>query len=105
MPWQQACKSHESEQSQHDDLIRYNQAVIGMHQYYNMATMINADVHRLFPSIDITMKTRLNSRADLSKEKPPTLKGAMDEYFYQKYGESKQVRYINGMIGRPCSIL
>lgn len=99
----QACKSHESEQSQHDDLIRYNQAVIGMHQYYNMATMINADVHRLFPSIDITMKTRLNSRADLSKEKPPTLKGAMDEYFYQKYGESKQVRYINGMIVIPVA--
>ena len=99
----QACKSHESEQSQHDDLIRYNQAVIGMHQYYNMATMINSDVHRLFPSIDITMKTRLNSRADLSKEKPPTLKGAMDEYFYQKYGESKQVRYINGMIVVPVA--
>ena len=99
----QACKSHESEQSQHDDLIRYNQAVIGMHQYYNMATMINADVHRLFPSIDITMKTRLNSQADLSKEKPPTLKGAMDEYFYQKYGESKQVRYINGMIVVPVA--
>lgn len=99
----QACKSHESEQSQHDDLIRYNQAVIGMHQYYNMATMINADVHRLFPSIDITMKTRLNSRADLSKERPPTLKGAMDEYFYQKYGESKQVRYINGMIVVPVA--
>ena len=55
----QACKSHESEQSQHDDLIRYNQAVIGMHQYYNMATMINADVHRLFPSIDITNLLRL----------------------------------------------
>lgn len=72
-------------------------------QYYNMATMINADVHRLFPSIDITMKTRLNSRADLSKEKPPTLKGAMDEYFYQKYGESKQVRYINGMIVVPVA--
>ena len=74
-----------------------------MHQYYNMATMINADVHRLFPSIDITMKTRLNSRADLSKERPPTLKGAMDEYFYQKYGESKQVRYINGMIVVPVA--
>ena len=68
-----------------------------------MATMINADVHRLFPSIDITMKTRLNSRADLSKERPPTLKGAMDEYFYQKYGESKQVRYINGMIVVPVA--
>ncbi|HES0870274.1 TPA: group II intron reverse transcriptase/maturase [Streptococcus pyogenes] len=98
-----ACKSHESEQSQHDDIIRYNQAVIGMHQYYCMTTMINEDVHRLFPSIDITMKTRLNSRADLSKDKPPTLKGAMDEYFYQKYGESEQVRYINGMIVVPVA--
>jgi hypothetical protein len=98
-----ACKSHESEQSQHNDLISYNQAVIGMHQYYNMATMINADVHKLFPSIDLTMKTRLNSRADLSKVKPPTLKGAMDEYFYQRYGESKQVRYINGMIVVPVA--
>lgn len=98
-----ACKSHESEQSQHNDIIKYNQAVIGMHQYYCMATMINEDVHRLFPSIDITMKTRLNSRADLSKDKPPTSKGAMDEYFYQKYGESKQVRYINGMIVVPVA--
>ena len=98
-----ACKSHESEQSQHNDIIRYNQAVIGMHQYYCMATMINEDVHRLFPSIDITMKTRLNSRAALSKDKPPTLKGAMDEYFYQRYGESEQVRYINGMIVVPVS--
>lgn len=98
-----ACKSHESEQSQHDDIIKYNQAVMGMHQYYCMATMINEDVHRLFPSIDITMKTRLNSRANLSKDRPPTLKGAMDEYFYQKYGESKQVRYINGMIVVPVA--
>ncbi len=97
------CKAHESEQSQHEDIIRYNQAVVGMHQYYCMATMINEDVHRLFPSIDITMKTRLNQRANLSKDKPPKLKGAMDEYFYQKYGESKQVRYINGMIVVPVA--
>lgn len=98
-----ACKSHESEQSQHDDIIKYNQAVVGMHQYYSMATMINEDVHKLFPSIDATMKTRLNSRADLSKDKPPTLKGAMDEYFFQKYGDSEQVRYINGMIVVPVA--
>ena len=98
-----ACKSHESEQSQHDDIIKYNQAVDGMHQHYCMATMINEDVHRLFPSIDITMKTRLNSRADLSKDKPPKLKGGMDEYYYLKYGKSKQVRYINGMIVVPVA--
>lgn len=98
-----ACKAHESEQSQHNDFIRYNQAVIGMHQYYNMATMINEDVHKLFPSIDITMKTRLNNRAKFSKERPPTLKGAMDEYFYQKYGTSKQLRYVNDFIVVPVA--
>lgn len=31
------------------------------------------------------------------------MKGAMDEYFYQKYGESEQVRYINGMIVVPVA--
>ena len=30
-------------------IIRYNQAVVGVHEYYSMATMINEDVHKLFP--------------------------------------------------------
>ena len=98
-----ACKSHNTEYSQHKDIIKYNQAVVGMHQYYRMATMINADVHRMFQSIDKTMKFRLNRCADLSKDKPEKLMGAMDEYFFREYGASKQVRYINGMIVVPIA--
>ena len=99
----EACRSHSLEQSQHKAVISYNQKVVGMHEYYNMATMICADVHRMFQSIDKTMKTRLNSRQSLSREVPDKLKGGMDEYFYQKYQKSKQLRFINGMVVVPVA--
>ena len=41
----EACRSHSLEIAQHNAIITYNQMVIGMHEYYNMATMICADVH------------------------------------------------------------
>jgi len=98
-----ACKAHSTEKAQHDDIIAYNQAVVGIHGYYNMATMVNEDVHRLFPSLDRTMKIRCARSKSLSKKRPDKLKGGMDEYFFQKYGKSKQVRYINGMIVVPIA--
>ena len=85
----EACRSHSLEISQHKAIISYNQMVVGMHEYYNMATMICEDVHKLFPSIDITMKTRLNDRQSFEKAVPEKRKGGMDEYFYQKYQSSK----------------
>ena len=96
------CKAHAYLQEQQNDVIAYNQKVVGMHQYYSMATMVCEDVHKLFSPLDAVIKhaTRLN---DISKEKPPQLRGAMDEYFYEKYKDSKQVRYINGMIIVPVA--
>lgn len=99
----EACRSHSLEQSQHNAIIAYNQMVVGMHEYYNMATMICADVHKMFPSIDKTMKTRLNSKQSLTNEVPEKRKGGMDEYFYQKYQNSKQLRFINGMVVVPVA--
>lgn len=99
----EACRSHSLEISQHNAIISYNQMVIGMHEYYNMATMICEDVHKLFPSIDITMKTRLNDRQSFEKAVPERRKGGMDEYFYQKYQSSKQLRFVNGMVIVPVA--
>lgn len=99
----EACRSHAFEQSQHDAIIAYNQIVVGIHEYYNMATMICEDVHKLFSGVDKTMKTRINSRQSLSKDIPEKLKGGMDEYFYLKYQNSKQVRFLNGMIIVPVA--
>jgi len=98
-----ACKSHAYEFTQHEDFIRYNQAVVGIHEYYSMATMINEDVHKLFPSVDITVKTRVREKKSIKRERPEKLAGGMDEFIYQKYSKSKQVRYVNDYIVAPIA--
>ena len=94
------CKAHSLKIAQHNDVIAYNQKVIGVHEYYNMATMICSDMHKLFPSIYKKLRHASSTNA-IRKTPPPKLMGAMDEYFFQKYKDSAAVRYINGMIIVP----
>ena len=98
-----ACKDYGNKQIQHIMIIKYNQAVVGVHEYYSMATMINEDVHKLFPSLDKTMKTQIRKCCKLSKQKPPNLHGGMDTFFYERYKKSKQVWYINNFILVPVA--
>lgn len=60
-------------------------------------------MHRIFISIDKTMKCRCAGRNSLTKEKPSKPKGGTDAYILRKYGKSKQVRYINGFIIAPVA--
>ncbi len=96
------CSAHAYVQEQHEDVISYNQKVVGMHQYYSMATMICEDVHKLFPPLYATLKHASKVNA-ITKTKPEKLMGAMDEYFYERYKDSAQVRYINKMIIAPVA--
>ena len=98
-----ACKDHGDKHIQHLEIIRYNQAVVGLHEYYSMATMINEDVHKLYPSVVKSMKYRLMGRCNLSKKKPPNLHGGMDAFIYDKYKKSQQVWYVNGFILAPLA--
>lgn len=97
-----ACKAHNLEIAQHNDVTTFNQKVSGMHDYYNMATMICSDMHKLFPPLYKKLR-HASSTNSIKATPPPKLKGAMDEYFYQKYKESKAIRYINGMIIVPVA--
>ena len=94
------CKAHNLKIAQHNDVIAYNQMVVGIHEYYNMATMVCRDMHELF--LPIYRKLRhASSTNSIERKPPPKLMGAMDEYFFQKYKDSAAVRYINGMIIVP----
>ena len=94
------CKAHNLKIAQHNDVIAYNQKVVGVHEYYNMATMICSDMHKMF--LPIYRKLRhASSKNSIDRKPPPKLMGAMDEYFFQKYKDSAAVRYINGMIIVP----
>ena len=94
------CKAHNLKIAQHNDVIAYNQKVVGVHEYYNMATMICSDMHKLFLPIYRKLRHASSTNA-VEKKPPPRLMGAMDEYFFQKYKDSAAVRYINGMIIVP----
>lgn len=98
-----ACKDYGNPTEQHIFISRYNQAVVGVHEYYSMATMINEDVHKMFQSLDKTMKTRTGGKSKLSKEKPVKLCGGLDLFIYEKYRNSKQIRYINHFILAPIA--
>ena len=56
------------------------------------ASTIPGEMHRIFISIDKTMKCRCAGRNSLTKEKPSKPKGGTDAYILRKYGKSKQVR-------------
>lgn len=95
-------KAHATKQLQHRDTTTYNQMVVGMHQYYSMATMICEDVHKLFPPLYQSLK-HASSINKVSRDPPERLYDGMDEFFYMSYKDSKQVRFINGLIIVPVA--
>ena len=62
-----AIQHPKSEQDQHRQIFRYNSIVIGMHNYYRVATCVNLDFSPIAFAIGKQMKNRLD-RQGLSKE-------------------------------------
>lgn len=70
------------------EITLYNSMVMGIHNYYCIATMISSDCKILHKNVSIVMKNRLRKR--LSK------KGKINEVYIRKqYGKSKQIRFIS----------
>lgn len=70
------------------EITLYNSMVMGIHNYYCIATMISNDCKILHRNVSIVMKNRLRKR--LSR------KGKINEVYIRKqYGKSKQIRFIS----------
>ena len=69
-------------------IMRYNSAVFGIHNYYRPATHISKDCARIAYRINRIMKQRLGHRLKKTGE-------LSQGYFKDKYGGSKQIRYIH----------
>ncbi len=66
----------------------YNSMVIGIHNYYQYATMISSDCDSIHRNVQIVMQNRLRGR--LSK------KGFINEvYIRENYGKSRQIRFVS----------
>ena len=72
----------------------YNAYVSGIHNYYRYATHISKDIHKIALGITRTMQNRLRER--LQKQGNP-----LPAYIAERYGRSKQIRYVSGQAVIP----
>jgi group II intron reverse transcriptase/maturase len=77
-------------------IIDYNAFVIGVHNYYDMATDVSADFGEIGYQVKKTVK-RLGSRLKKAPKQKPA--GTMMD----KYGESAQLRFIKNLPLAPIS--
>ena len=68
---------------------KYNSYVMGVHNYYSIATHVNPDFHKIAFDVKKSLYNRLKHR--LQKKGQIT-----NRYIKEKYGTSREVRYLNG---------
>ena len=68
---------------------KYNSYVMGVHNYYSIATHVNIDFQKIAFDVKKSLYNRLKHR--LQKKGQIT-----NKYIKEKYGASREVRYLNG---------
>ena len=73
--------------------------VIGIHNYYALATLICKDCAEIGRIIDTVIKNRFHRRVKRDGELDPK------SYIYRKYGKSQQIRFIKGQPVLPIAYI
>lgn len=83
---------------EHKFIMDYNSYVMGVHNYYRIATHVSQDFAEIGFPVKRTMKCRLGQR--LKREG-----NTLPPFVQQMYGKSKQLRYIRGLFVLPISFV
>lgn len=79
-----------------------NEYVLGVHDYYSMATKVSKDFRGLAFSVQKSQKTRFRQRlktaAEVEKNRIPC---HIANVIKERYGKSKQLRYVGGIALAP----
>jgi hypothetical protein len=76
----------------------YNAYVSGVHNYYRYATHISKDIRKIAFGITRTMKNRLRERLQ-------TQGNSLPPYIAERYGKSRQIRYVSGQALIPIGYI
>ncbi len=79
----------QNEQEAHNAINRFNAAVIGKHQYYQIATCVYSDFDRIAFHLNKKLRNRLKGRL---KKTGKCKRG----YILDTYGQSAQMRFVDG---------
>lgn len=81
---------------EHKFIMDYNSYILGIHNYYAIATHVSCDFSEIGFSVKRTMKNRLGKRLKRTGDTLP-------EYIKSRYGTSKQMRFIRGLFVIPIA--
>lgn len=91
---------------EYEAINRYNSFVIGVHNYYKMATMVSADVRPLAFQVHKSLKARLGKRVKTAKQvKKRKVPCTTSKVITEMYGKSDQLRYVNKMALAPIGYI
>lgn len=68
---------------------KHNSYLIGIHNYYCIATHVNLDIHEIAFDVKKSLYNRLKHRLQRTGS-------ISNRYIQEKYGKSREVRYLNG---------
>jgi len=79
------------DKNEYQELQEFNAMVLGLHNYYRIATNINLDFAVIGRQVAITIKNRLRNRL-----KRKTGYKDMNNAIIKRYGKSKQIKFLHG---------
>ena len=84
----------------------YNSFVIGVHEYYCMATNASLDFRKLAFSSHKSLKARLGKRIKSTKEvKKNKMQLYIPNVMKERYGKSEQLKYVRGIALAPIGYI
>lgn len=84
------------------EVSRYNSFVLGVHDYYGMATKVSADFRPIAFSVQKSLKARMRQRLKTAKEvRKNKIPVHITNVIREKYGKSDQMRYVNDLALAP----
>ena len=75
---------------------KYSSYLIGIHNYYCIATHVNLDIHEIAFDVKKSLYNRLKHRLQRTGS-------ISNRYIQEKYGRSREVRYLNGHVVVPIA--
>jgi len=88
--------------AEHDAVSRFNSYVIGVHNYYSMATRACEDLNFTAFSVHKSLKARMRKRLKTAKQvRKRKLNYVIPEYIKVRYEKSQQLRFIDGYAVAP----
>lgn len=82
-------RHHSEKEKMYKYIGLYNSFVMGVHQYYAIATEVNEDFHKISFHVNQTLKRKLGN-----KLKRPNVSSLKCKAIVEKYGKSKELRSI-----------